>query len=787
MHPKPTRFRRSLLAALLLPSLLLGAVPSLGGCKPAEAPASEQAEPTATATFAIQVDEQPAVGGGETAGARRLSAMANISFANVSRIRIDVLEAKKGTPLYKGMDLTLVGGTWSGTVPFLPRNKELTFQARATDSKDVLLFTGSTEQTLTGDNQSVSIVLAPSNDGETITLARIKKITIPTEFPYGKRGNIDFLVEANTGERLTYALTPAKGGGTFSPVQGAITLLGTSGTFVSQYTPPSVGTVTEFTHEVTVTNEGGHSVTTTFKTKVLPVDPANDAENTQVSVLFNPVIQALKARRVMGTGDVLWEATVVDDGDASALTYAWSFTPGAVVEQPPTFASQGNPTTMHHYTTKLQGELVLEVTDGNGGKTTLKYVLTPDQFPDNPYDVGDLNGLIAIRAGDAHTCVLFDNANVRCWGHNAYGQLGYQHTLPIGDDEHPYTAGNVELVGTATQVATGGGHTCALLDNGFVRCWGRNDKGQLGYGHTANIGDGEAVTSEGYVGLGGRAVKLAAGAEHTCAVLYTGKVRCWGSNASGQLGYGHTQHLGDNEWVWSAGDVEVGGLVQDITAGAHHTCALLTNGKVRCWGQGAYGQLGYANPFTIGDDELPSSAGDVNVGGSAIQLSAGQLHTCALLSTGRLVCWGYDGYGQLGYPDYYWWHYVGDNETPASVGTVNVGGTVLQVASGGNHSCALLGNGSVKCWGYNGYGQLGYGHTSPLPSPVAETVNLGGASAYYVTTGGNHSCALLSTGQARCWGYNGYGQLGYANTIGYGDNELPSAAGDIQVLTPAEP
>ncbi|NBD08970.1 RCC1 domain-containing protein [Corallococcus silvisoli] len=784
MHREIDSSRGRRLGALL-PLLLMSALAGLEGCKPSE---SVPADETSTAVFSIDVDE-PASGGG-TGGAGRVSSFANFSFTSVARIRIDVLETATSAPLFKGVDLTVAGGTWSGTVPFLPRNKGLTFQARATGLKGELFFSGSTDRTLTGDNENVVIVLAPVSDGETITLPRIKKITIPAEFPPGKRGNIDFLVEASTGESLRYVITAGSGGGSFSPVQGNLQLLGTTGTFVSQYVPPPVKTVTEFTHDVLVTNAAGHSVKTTFKTKVLPVDPSSDAIDTRVHVLFNPVIQALKATRRAGTGDVLWEAAVADDSAASTLTYVWSFNPQGSFDPAPAFASQSNPTTMSGYSPAVQGELVLQVTDVDGGQTTLKYVLAPGQFPDNPYDVGNLNGLISIQAGERHTCVLFDNANVRCWGLNASGQLGYEHTLDIGDNEHPYTAGNVNLVGNATQVVTGRGHTCALLEGGFVRCWGGNTHGQLGYGHTANIGDGEPVASEGYVGLGGRAVKLAAGAEHTCAVLNTGKVRCWGANSQGQLGYGHTQDVGDNEWVWSAGDVDVGGPVQDLTAGASHTCALLTTGKVRCWGQGEFGQLGYGNAATIGDNETPATAGDVDVGGPVLQLSAGKAHTCALLSTGRVVCWGYNNNGQLGYPGYYSAPYspyfinVGDNETPASVGSVELYGTALQVAAGADHTCALMSFGAVKCWGYGAYGQLGYGKSSTLPTPTAEIVNLGGSSAYAVTAGGAHTCALLSTGKARCWGLNDHGQLGYANTFNLGDDELPSAAGDIQVLAP---
>jgi alpha-tubulin suppressor-like RCC1 family protein len=235
--------------------------------------------------------------------------------------------------------------------------------------------------------------------------------------------------------------------------------------------------------------------------------------------------------------------------------------------------------------------------------------------------------------------------------------------------------------------------------------------------------------------------------------------------------------------VWTAGDVSVGGLVKDIVAGGDHTCALLTTGNVRCWGRNSHGQLGHGNTAPIGDNEVPSSVAEVNVGGLVKQLSAGSLSTCALLETGNARCWGYNGYGQLGYGNTVT---IGDNETPASAGDVNLGDTVLQIVAsknneyGQDHTCALLSNGGVKCWGLNNYGQLGYGNTANLHQP-SSTVNLGGASAYAISAGGEHTCALLSTGTARCWGLSNLGQLGYANTTTIGDNELPSTA-DIRIV-----
>ena len=163
--------------------------------------------------------------------------------------------------------------------------------------------------------------------------------------------------------------------------------------------------------------------------------------------------------------------------------------------------------------------------------------------------------------------------------------------------------------------------------------------------------------------------QITASDKHTCALLNTGNVRCWGSNGTGQLGYGNILTIGDDESPASAGDVNVGGSVLQIAAGFEHTCALLNTGNVRCWGNGGGGRLGYSNNLTIGDDENPASAGDVNVGGSVLQIAAGNLHTCALLNTGNVRCWGSPSNGQLGYGNT---NNIGDDESPAGAGDIPV-------------------------------------------------------------------------------------------------------------------
>src|SRR5690606_25107936 len=196
--------------------------------------------------------------------------------------------------------------------------------------------------------------------------------------------------------------------------------------------------------------------------------------------------------------------------------------------------------------------------------------------------------------------------------------------------------------------------------------------GKLGYGNTSNVGGSanNLPANAGPVNLGGPALEVSAGDRHTCALLEGGAVRCWGSAADGRLGYGNTQTIGDNEAPVDAGEVEVGGQVVDISAGSHHTCALLDTGSIRCWGRGDYGVLGYGNVENIGNDEVPASVGDVEIGGLAALVVAGRDRTCAILSTGALRCWGFDGYGVLGLG--YDPGPIGDDELPTAVGYVQV-------------------------------------------------------------------------------------------------------------------
>lgn len=428
----------------------------------------------------------------------------------------------------------------------------------------------------------------------------------------------------------------------------------------------------------------------------------------------------------------------------------------------------------------------LSANDASSSASSVTYENGPDASDAGPIDLSSSAEpplVTQVVAGGSHTCALLNNGKVRCWGDGTYGQLGYGNTNSIGDDEVPASAGDVTVGGTVVSLSAGGAHTCALLDNGKVRCWGDGSSGQLGYGKTDSIGDDEPPASAGDVDVGGTVVSLSAGAAHTCALLDTGSVRCWGSGLYGRLGYGDTKSIGDDEAPASAGDVQVGGTVVSVAAGGTHTCALLDTGNVRCWGDGISGRLGYGNIDSIGDDETPETAGDVNVGDTVTQVSAGGSHTCVLLDSLDVRCWGASGYGQLGSGD---GEAIGDDEVPASVGEVDVGESVSSVsAATGDHVCAVLNQGNVRCWGRGEEGQLGYAnhqHVGDDEAPsTAGDVNVGGR-VVSVSAGSYHTCALLDTGAVRCWGAGGAGALGYGSTNSVGREDNPANAGDVVVV-----
>ncbi len=395
--------------------------------------------------------------------------------------------------------------------------------------------------------------------------------------------------------------------------------------------------------------------------------------------------------------------------------------------------------------------------------------------------------VIQIAALTSNTCVLFKNGTVRCWGANTFGQLGLGNLTNIGDNEFVFTSPVIRLGFKAKQISVGVNFACALSEAGQVKCWGDSGDGKLGYGNTTVIGDNEHPDEIDFVDVAGttKVTQISSGASHTCALLETGKVRCWGRNTDGQLGYGNTNNIGDNEVPSVAGDIDLGANtnVKQIIAGIRHTCALLTSNQTICWGNNEFGQLGYGNTNTINKPSTPNLIVDV------AQIGLGSQHTCAITLEGKVRCWGKSFNGQLGYGDIL---VNGDTTDPNVKGFVNLGvvGAAKQIVSGDLFNCALLATGKVKCWGSNNSGQLGYGDTltigdDELPKTVGfVNVSADNIKVTQLAAGFLHTCALLETGDVSCWGFNGFGQLGFGNTLSVGTTpqELPAFMGTVQLF-----
>ena len=305
----------------------------------------------------------------------------------------------------------------------------------------------------------------------------------------------------------------------------------------------------------------------------------------------------------------------------------------------------------------------------------------------------------SISAGYYYTCALLSTGAVKCWGSNLYGQLGDDSTANATARTTPVDVST--LSSGVTAIAAGRYHACALLSTGAVKCWGQNLYGQLGDGSTANAT--ARTTPVDVSTLSSGVIAIAAGERHTCAVLNTGAVKCWGNNDNGQLG--------DDSTLQSLTPVSVPSLSSGVTAiaaGERHTCALLSTGAVKCWGYNDNGQLGDGSAASVTPRTTPVDVSTLSSGVTAI--STGSYHTCALLSTGAAKCWGKNTSGRLG---------DGSNTaslTPVSVSTLSTG--VIAIAAGEAHTCAVLNTGAVKCWGYNVSGQLGDGSTTQSFTPV---------------------------------------------------------------------
>ncbi len=355
-----------------------------------------------------------------------------------------------------------------------------------------------------------------------------------------------------------------------------------------------------------------------------------------------------------------------------------------------------------------------------------------------PVAVSGLTGITALTAGDYHTCALLSNGTVQCWGENNYYDLGN------GTTTVSYVPTPVLGLSGVAAISSGFEHTCALLSNGSIQCWGNNYKGQLGDGALDQPGTPVPVTGSNALPGRGALPSISAGdgSYHSCTVISDGTVKCWGGNGSGELG--------DGTNVNRSSPVSVVGLTGAIatSSGSNNSCALLSGGTVECWGFGPNGELGNGGTAS---SNVPVVVTGIS---GATAIATGSDHSCALFPNGTIQCWGANGSGQLGNGT------TTRSTTPVPV--TGLGGAAIAIAGGGLHTCALLVGGSVQCWGYNNNGELGDGTTTQRNSPVTVTGSL--ASVAAIAAGTYHTCALLANGTMKCWGQGGAGQLGNGST-----------------------
>ena len=354
---------------------------------------------------------------------------------------------------------------------------------------------------------------------------------------------------------------------------------------------------------------------------------------------------------------------------------------------------------------------------------------------------------VQVAAGTYHTCAVTTAGGLKCWGQDTYGQLGDDAALA----NKPTPVDVLGLTSGVASVAAGSGHTCAVATAGGLKCWGRDNYGQLG--------NDAALTNQptpvDVAGLTSGMASVSGGTYHTCAVTAAGGVKCWGLDGNGQLGNDATSTNRPTP-------VDAAGLtsgVAGVAAGNYHTCAVTTAGGVKCWGRDNYGQLG--NDAALTNQPTPVDVAGLTSGVASV--AAGNNHTCAVTTAGGVKCWGYDGSGQLGNDAA-----LTNQPTPVDVAGLTSG--VASVAAGSSHTCAVTTAGGLKCWGRNTYSSLG-NDAALVSQPTPVDVQGLTSGVVSVSAGLYHTCAVTTAGGLKCWGWDAYGQLG--NDAALADQPTP--------------
>jgi alpha-tubulin suppressor-like RCC1 family protein len=341
------------------------------------------------------------------------------------------------------------------------------------------------------------------------------------------------------------------------------------------------------------------------------------------------------------------------------------------------------------------------------------------------------NAVTEIGVGNGHACAI-RAGEVVCWGSNRFGQLG-----DGTHDDHLVPAATIGFSGAAVSLSVGGDNTCALASGGVARCWGSNAMGQLGDGTQL-----ERTEPTNVVGLGNGIRQIATASTHSCALTAVGGVKCWGSNQVGELG--------DNSYIDHFVAADVNGLtsgVDAVSVGPYHSCALLASGGVKCWGSV---DIGAGTGIYVEPVDMPGFGSNVTA------IASGYGFDCASINGTAFKCRGGNDYGNLG-------NGTTESSQTDPVDVLGFEGGATSISAGDWHACAINGAGVARCWGMNELGELGDGTQQPFRSTPVDVVGLDPGVAV-ISAGSYGSCALSTSGQARCWGENIFGQVGNGET-----------------------
>lgn len=574
-------------------------------------------------------------------------------------------------------------------------------------------------------------------------------------------------------------------------------------------TPINCGTISDCQLKIEYTPTSSGSQSTVAQ---ITYSPSLNNSAIQLSLKGSAVARA----PVLSIGPATLAKTLVGSQSSQIITIKNSGNSNAIGMTLPelagelTYARDGAPGTTGHCQTR-QNLNINEV-------CTIKVNFTPTKVGKSEldfnigYDAGDKKALVTTKlnvigtqlikvfAGGFQTCLINEVGGIVCWGRNTSGQLGLgsQNTILLRPSDIPAIKLDADV--TVKSLAVGDSHTCAIVSSTSVKnkviCWGSNENGRLGLGDPAVANLLQPTKPLKYVELGfdenqneEEVTQIVAGFEHTCALTIYGKVKCWGGNTSGQLGYDNKEPVGlTKNSLATLKPVALNRKAVSISAGAGHTCAVLDNGSSKCWGDNFYGQLGAGSEV----EKIGIQGGDIaslyeiNLGTNFSTkeiLASNGAFTCALSVSGDVKCFGKavaeetsvrPFYGVLGNC----YARVAQNTQALSCSTnttlrlstslgympsdlgenlskVNIN-HVASLSLGSNFSCALTSDSQVKCWGVNEQGQLGLGGKTNVGETASEMLGLKPAleNAIQIATGYEHACAVLKDNTLKCWGSN---------------------------------